>query len=318
MDKEKPFFSVVIPLYNKQSYVKETIESALAQTFEDFEIVVVNDGSTDESAEVVSAIKDDRIRLIHQDNAGVSVARNRGIKEANAKYVAFLDADDLWLPGFLQTIYKLIQKCPDAGLYATSYMKEDSQGNSKPINIQGLPSKDYIGIIPNYFMSVVQGDNLVWTSATCIPKAIFVGNDIWFPAGEKYGEDRYVWARVALQFEVAYNTKACAIYRTQAENNTYAAISQLREPRLFLLNLRNFHAEKNNPIRKFWFNKYIQSHLVTVIKRNINNGLKMYALKQLLNSRLTLLDNIILITRLITPKNLTDLIRSLSARWLQR
>lgn len=121
--ENRPFFSVVIPLYNKQNYIKETIKSVLNQTFQDFEIVIVNDGSKDDSVKVVESIQDDRIKLVHQENSGVSVARNMGIKEANAKYIAFLDADDLWLPEFLQTIYELIQNFPDAGLYATAYKK---------------------------------------------------------------------------------------------------------------------------------------------------------------------------------------------------
>lgn len=88
MNKTKPYFSVVIPLYNKQSHVKETIQTVLAQTFQDFEIVVVNDGSKDDSVKIVEAIQDDRIRLIHQENQGVSVARNNGIKEAKAEHIA--------------------------------------------------------------------------------------------------------------------------------------------------------------------------------------------------------------------------------------
>ena len=111
ISENRPFFSVVIPLYNKQNYIKETIKSVLNQTFQNFEIVVVNDGSKDDSIKIIESIQDYRIKLVHQENSGVSVARNMGIKEANAKYIAFLDADDLWLPEFLQTIYELIQKC---------------------------------------------------------------------------------------------------------------------------------------------------------------------------------------------------------------
>ena len=88
--------SVVIPLYNKEKYIKRAIESVLNQTFQKFEIIVVNDGSTDKSAEIVQNIKDPRIRLINQKNAGVSAARNRGIQEAKYEYIAFLDADDFW------------------------------------------------------------------------------------------------------------------------------------------------------------------------------------------------------------------------------
>lgn len=101
-------FSVIIPLYNKESQIKKTLESVLNQTFKDFEIVIVNDGSIDKSIEVVESFDDNRIRIINQNNSGVSQARNRGIIEANRKWIAFLDADDLWKPNKLEKYSKII------------------------------------------------------------------------------------------------------------------------------------------------------------------------------------------------------------------
>ncbi len=95
-----PLISVVIPLYNKEPYIKRAIDSILAQKIQDYEIIVIDDGSTDKSAEVVKSFPDPRIRLIQQENAGVSAARNRGIEEAKAELIAFLDADDEWTPIF--------------------------------------------------------------------------------------------------------------------------------------------------------------------------------------------------------------------------
>lgn len=311
MTEKQPFFSVVIPLYNKQNHVKDTIETVLHQTFQDFEIVVVNDGSKDESAQIVETIKDERIRLIYQENAGVAVARNRGIKEAKADYVAFLDADDLWLPKFLQTIYELIQNFPDAGLYATAYKKRKENGEEFGINIQALPSKEYEGYLPNYFESIVKGDNLVWSSATCIPKKVFIENDIWFPVGEKYGEDQYVWARVALEKEMAYNTKECAVYCIEAENNAQSGISQLKEPRSFILELVKHKTLQEDQEFKYWFSKYIEKQVTRVVARNINNGYKAYALKQLFKYRLSILNKLKLIIRLTAPRFLVKQLRGL-------
>lgn len=301
MSELKPFFSVVMPLYNKANYVKETIKTVLNQTFQDFEIVVIDDSSTDDSAKVVELIQDDRIRLVYQENAGVSAARNKGIQESRAEYIAFLDADDLWLPEFLQTIYELIQKYPDAGLYATSYKKRKANGKESNINIQALPSNEYIGLIPNYFKSIVEGDLLVWTSATCIPKKIFKENDIWFPVGEKYGEDQYMWARVAIQFDLAYDTKTCAIYQIEAENNTAGGVDQLKEPRSFIIDLKDDKNAKKDKMLNFWLNIYIQKEIRRVIRRNIKNGNKFHALMQLSRYQLRFIYYLEIMLKLIIP-----------------
>ena len=113
--------SVVIPLYNKEHQIAETLRSVLEQTFQDFEVVIVDDGSTDKSSEEALKIRDPRIRFVRQENAGVSAARNRGIEEARFDLIAFLDADDRWKPEYLQTQYDLFQKYPQCGVFACNY-----------------------------------------------------------------------------------------------------------------------------------------------------------------------------------------------------
>ncbi|MDM5272778.1 glycosyltransferase family A protein, partial [Sulfurovum sp. zt1-1] len=112
-------FSVVIPLYNKEQYIAKTLESVLLQTFQEYEIIVVDDGSTDKSTFEVKRYNDNRIRLIQQENAGVSAARNRGIEEANYDLIAFLDADDEWLPNHLQELINLRIDYPECEVFAT-------------------------------------------------------------------------------------------------------------------------------------------------------------------------------------------------------
>ena len=116
-----PRISIVIPLYNKAASVTRSLRSVFAQGCPDVEILVIDDGSTDGGDEVVRGIADRRIRLIRQENRGVSAARNRGIAEAAADWVAFLDADDEWLPGFLETIFGLRSQFPDCDVFATAY-----------------------------------------------------------------------------------------------------------------------------------------------------------------------------------------------------
>ena len=115
------FFSVVIPVYNKEKEIRSTLETVLVQSFIDFEVVLVDDGSSDGSMEIVKGIKDSRIRLFSQKNQGVSAARNAGIRQAVGQYIALLDADDRWEPSYLKEQYDLIQKYPQCGVFAVNY-----------------------------------------------------------------------------------------------------------------------------------------------------------------------------------------------------
>ncbi len=301
MNKIKPYFSVIIPLYNKEKHIKETIETVLSQTFQDFEIIVVNDGSKDNSLKIIESIEDRRIRIINQDNQGVSVARNEGIREAKAPYIAFLDADDLWLNDFLENIHQMTISFPNAGIYATSYELVDNKGVHKPINIKALPNKNYIGIIPNYFKSVALGDLLVWTSAVCIPKKIFSENNIWFPIGEKYGEDQHVWARIAMLFKIAYNTKACALYMIETENNTLEGDSKEKDPQGSIMSLKSFSKTMKDKNELKYFNIYYKRYIARQVLLNMKNGNKLYAIKQIFKYKLNLKYKIKFLFLLSTP-----------------
>ena len=113
--------SVVIPLYNKAPYIARALNSVLAQERLPEEIIVVDDGSTDGGGDLVKQFKDPLIRLIRQENQGVSAARNRGISLAKGELIAFLDADDTWQPGFLKVISEMRELYPQAGIYGTAY-----------------------------------------------------------------------------------------------------------------------------------------------------------------------------------------------------
>ena len=125
---KSPAISVVVPLFNKRDEVGATLRSVLAQTLPPVEIVVVDDGSTDGSAEVVRAIGSPLVRLLVQSNAGVCVARNRAVAEARGDYIAFLDADDCWEPGYLAEIAALIAEFPGCGIYSTAFWVLDGRG----------------------------------------------------------------------------------------------------------------------------------------------------------------------------------------------
>ena len=119
-----PRFSVIMPLYNKERYVKKAIESVIAQTYRDFELIIIDDGSTDNSLEVVRGLKieDRRLKILTQSNSGVAVARNNGVAASEGEYMCFLDADDWWEANFLEEMDRLITEYPEAGLCATNYI----------------------------------------------------------------------------------------------------------------------------------------------------------------------------------------------------
>jgi glycosyltransferase involved in cell wall biosynthesis len=121
MNSPAPEITVVIPLYNKARCVKSTVDTVLNQTLSNFELIVVNDGSTDGSEKIVAEIADPRIKIIHQENAGPSAARNRGAAEASSDFIAFLDADDIWDADHLEALIALRRKFPEAGLYVTDH-----------------------------------------------------------------------------------------------------------------------------------------------------------------------------------------------------
>ena len=114
-------FSVIIPVYNKERYIRKTIQSVLKQTFRDYEIIVVDDGSKDDSFKIVKSMQEDSIVLVQQENSGVAAARNTGIESARGEYIAFLDADDYWHPNYLEVIDDLITRFPQSDIIVSSY-----------------------------------------------------------------------------------------------------------------------------------------------------------------------------------------------------
>lgn len=121
--------SIIIPVYNGEKTIKQTIESVLNQTFKDIEIIVINDGSTDTTVDIVKSIADSRLQIFSYENAGLAATRNRGIRKAKGEFISFLDADDLWTPDKLEDQYKALKANPQAGVaYSwTNYI--DHSGN---------------------------------------------------------------------------------------------------------------------------------------------------------------------------------------------
>lgn len=206
-----PAISIVMPLFNKAAQVLETIASVVAQTVNDWELVVVDDGSSDSGAELVCALGDPRIRVVRQSNAGVSAARNRGIELASVDLIAFLDADDLWLPEFLATILALQADFPIAQWFGTGYEIRPSEGGSYASRLNG-PVKNFSrGILLDYFSIAIVSDPPVWTSAIAVRREAIksIGG---FPLGISSGEDLLTWARLAVRYHLAYEARPLSVF----------------------------------------------------------------------------------------------------------
>ena len=208
----KPTFSVIIPLYNKEREIEGTIRSVLSQTRLPDEIVVVDDGSTDRSAGIVQRIGSPLIRLVAQPNAGECAARNRAIAEARGEYLALIDADDEWEPGFLAEIEAMIGEFPGCGLYCTGFSVVSHDGL---FPARGL---DRRGVVGNFFRDSAHR-YIAIPSASCIPREVIdtVGG---FPEGMKMAGDLYMWIKIARRYRVCYSPERLARYSKVASNRS--------------------------------------------------------------------------------------------------
>ncbi|WP_400077645.1 glycosyltransferase family 2 protein [Winogradskyella sp. R77965] len=212
----KPYFSVVISVYNKAHFVAQTLKSILNQDFTDFEIIIVDDGSTDNSLEVLGEFKDERISIFPTKNRGVSSARNFGMLKANADYVALSDGDDIWLTNHLSELKSLIESYPNCGIYATSYQKvffDNYTTQPKFINVD----HPFFGIVNDYFTSSTI-DNILWTSAVVIPKKI-IDQGFLFDETLGCGEDIDLWINIAKKFNVGFSSKVTAHKMIHTKDN---------------------------------------------------------------------------------------------------
>jgi len=210
-----PLISVVIPLYNKEGQIARALASVLGQTFQDFEIVVIDDGSKDRGAELVAAYSDPRIRLYRQANAGVSVARNRGVEQARAEVVAFLDGDDAWYPDHLEGLWHLRQAYPGTVAWARNYHVVDLAGVLTPgVSVVTEPR---VVLTPENFFRIARHGTPVFSSAVAVDRAALqrVGG---FPAGVRLGEDLDTWIRLLFSGPIAFDAKPGAFYHADGDD----------------------------------------------------------------------------------------------------
>lgn len=220
--------SVVIPLYNKERSIRNTLNSILSQSFQKFEIIVVDDGSTDGSTDVVREIEDDRIKLICKENGGVCSARNRGIQEAKYDYIALLDADDGWDKDYLAEQVRLIHDFPEAVMWGINFA-ELYDGNLIRELPTGLP-KGFRGIVDGYFRKTLKNgrvSDLFCSSSVVIRKSVFETAGM-FDERIKYSEDIDMWYRIIVEFPVAFYDRYMCFYYYDADNRAMNRTRKLK------------------------------------------------------------------------------------------
>lgn len=264
-------FSIVIPLYNKAHTIISTLQTVLNQTYTEFEVVVVNDGSSDNGAELIQKFtNDERIRVINQENQGVSVARNRGVKEAKNEWIAFLDGDDEWMPGFLEKIKEAIEKFPEASFYGTSSLHRNIKtGQAKDSTVLRYKNKiqvvDYFenpGVMPH-------------TSAIVVSKKAFnsiAENGEGFPAGMKVCEDWSCFYRLAMVGNVVYIGYPLGIRNNNVEGQITNITQELR------FKLYKHVVDFYNIVFQFWNKRGVQNNYIIFLKYDLR-GRVLFTLK---------------------------------------
>ena len=242
--------SVIIPLYNKSATIKETLQSVLAQTYTDFEVIIINDGSIDNSLKIVNSFQDNRIKIISQENKGVSVARNHGIKIASNNLIAFIDADDIWFENHLEELYKLYVNFPNCGMYCSRYKTKINHRKTVSSVFNGI-NANFRGIVANYFYSN-KPSRITFTSALLIPKVI-LENYNSFNENILTGEDIELWTKIGIENKVALNDKVTCIYNF----NTPESLSKNNSNYIQVMDFKQFKgAEITNPDLKSFLDVY--------------------------------------------------------------
>jgi glycosyltransferase involved in cell wall biosynthesis len=271
-----PQFSVVVPVYNKRAYIKRAVVSVLTQTLTNFELIVVDDGSTDGSIEALADTDDTRLRIIQQQNQGVGSARNTGMLSARGTWIAFLDADDEWLDFHLFELDRIAGNYPDSGLISTSCM--ETTGALIPI----LVANKKLPIIRkvDYFFEASRKIGFINSTSCAVHRVVFEELGGFTTASS--GEDLEYWARIALVYQVAISERLTCIYyrnndgtmlqKAKRPNQTPKNIQNLREisPSVAMLcdhDNRNCLFLKNPSIRL-----YVNGRLESCIKGALYRG----------------------------------------------
>ena len=259
MKTKSHFFSVVIPLYNKANYIQNCIKSVLQQKFSDFELIIINDGSTDCSLQKVEAFTDHRISIKSQTNQGAAAARNHGVDIASAKWIAFLDADDVWKANHLSVLHEAISKFPNESIFTSQAEIIDHKFRTRKATYNFKIPKNTV-VLP-YFKNSLAHDLLI-TSGFVIEKEFFncIGK---FDKHIASGQDTDLFIRIGLQKNIVFIPKTTFSYYVNSENN----LSQSPRFKERIMLLEKYKKKGSNHrflklyLNQNWFSIYLKSKI---------------------------------------------------------
>lgn len=223
-------FSIIIPLYNKEYFIRQTVLSVLNQTYKFFELLIIDDGSTDKSIDIIKQLKDSRIHIFFKENGGVSQTRNYGILKSSGNYICFLDADDLWEPTYLETLHEIIKSNTDVGFFCCAYkaFKTEPKNVVEEFNLK-IENKEKCFRANFFRLSLKRRRIIALTSAVCIKKDLILSTNSYFMEDINLGEDADLWVRIALKTPIIFINLPLMLYRFHAPKGlTSTSIKSMR------------------------------------------------------------------------------------------
>lgn len=268
----QPAVSIIMPTYNRADYLKRSVQSVLDQTFNNFEIIIINNYSTDDTLEVISAFNDDRIKVINFKNDGIiAKSRNQGIMQSVGEYIAFLDDDDLWCPDKLELQIKYLEEHPEFDLVYSNGLIIDEHENKK-----GLFNELWRGKTGQVFLDLLYR-NFVSVLTVIMKKEIFetiglLNEDPSMRAAEDYE----YWLRASLKFNFGYIDKPLALYRIHSESLS----KTINEPLLKQKTLQSFILKPEVP------EKYYSEILNNVERLNSDVSVYYWSISDKINAKI--------------------------------
>lgn len=270
-----PLVSVIIPLFNKEAYVADSLKSVFCQSYSNFEILIVNDGSTDGSLAKVEQFRDRRITVINKNNEGVSIARNVGAAHSRGEVLAFLDADDLWFRDHLFHIVAAAKKFPEAGAVCNSFCR-------KAVESEDSFAVTY-SLVVDYIYQAARGRKIMWTSAAAMRKEIF--EEVrGFPPNESHGEDLALWVKAALQAPVVFTDYTGALYRDTMDGLTAKLVcypDALTNTIDQILTEQRFSEKEKRSLRKYRTRNALAQAITACLHGNKQEALKFLSVAKI-------------------------------------